>query len=122
MSSPNLALFIVVAIAPSFIIACVATLVMRRVAPRFGLVDRPNHRKVHRTPTPLGGGIAIAIAVILPFAVGSIGLLLLSDVAFDEIVPAFAKGHRAGLVSRLGGLWTVLGGASILTAVPSQAW
>lgn len=90
---------------------------MRRIAPRFGLVDQPNHRKVHITPTPLGGGVAIAVAVLLPFAVGSIFLLLVSDQAFDDLLPAFAKGHRAGLVSRLGGLWTILGGASILTAV-----
>lgn len=117
MSLPDHALFVLAAIAPSFVIAWLGTLVMRRVAPRMGLVDQPNHRKVHITPTPLGGGLAIAAAVLLPFAAGSILLLLLSDQAFDDLVPGFAIGHRAGLASSLGGLWTILGGASILTVV-----
>jgi len=117
MSLENLALFVLAAAAPSFLLAWSGTFVMRRIAPRWGLVDQPNQRKVHVVPTPLGGGVALAAAVVIPFAIGSVALLLLSDQAFDEIVPALARGHRSGLVSQLGGLWTILGGALILTAV-----
>jgi UDP-GlcNAc:undecaprenyl-phosphate GlcNAc-1-phosphate transferase len=40
-------------------------LLARRIAPRFGLVDKPGGRKAHRAPTPLGGGVAIWAAVML---------------------------------------------------------
>lgn len=40
--------------------------VMIRVAPRLGLVDRPDARKVHRTPIPRVGGVGIAIGVLVP--------------------------------------------------------
>src|SRR5687768_1073552 len=31
----------------------------RRLARRWGVLDQPSHRKVHRSPTPLLGGLAI---------------------------------------------------------------
>ncbi|NBQ33369.1 MAG: undecaprenyl/decaprenyl-phosphate alpha-N-acetylglucosaminyl 1-phosphate transferase [Proteobacteria bacterium] len=37
----------------------VGTPLARRVAHRFGVLDQPSARKVHRTPTPLLGGLAI---------------------------------------------------------------
>src|SRR5215813_9625854 len=37
----------------------------RQLARRIGLVDKPNARKVHRTPIPLMGGLAIYLAFIL---------------------------------------------------------
>jgi UDP-GlcNAc:undecaprenyl-phosphate GlcNAc-1-phosphate transferase len=49
-----------------FLAACFTTLFIlpriSRIARRVGLVDRPNERKVHRTPRPLVGGIGMAIA------------------------------------------------------------
>ncbi len=50
----------------SFGLSFVLTLIVKRVAPRFGFVDKPGHRKIHHTPKPLGGGIAIFLAVVLP--------------------------------------------------------
>lgn len=55
------------------LIACVAaiavsaglTALLIRLAPRLGLVDRPDPRKVHSTPIPRGGGLAIFAAVAL---------------------------------------------------------
>lgn len=35
------------------------TLIIKRLALRFGLVDKPNERSVHKTPIPRVGGIAI---------------------------------------------------------------
>ena len=55
--------------AVSFAIAWAVTFAMRRVAPRFDFVDNPGHRKVHRAPTPLGGGVAIYLGVSLPLLV-----------------------------------------------------
>ncbi|MFO1514104.1 MAG: MraY family glycosyltransferase [Verrucomicrobiota bacterium] len=33
---------------------------------RIGLVDDPGHRKIHRTPTPLAGGLAVLTGLMLP--------------------------------------------------------
>lgn len=42
------------------------TPIVRRLAPALGLIDLPGHRKVHVTPTPRGGGIAIFLGVLVP--------------------------------------------------------
>src|SRR6476661_1608450 len=52
--------------ATSFAISWLGTLAMRSLAPRFGFVDKPGHRKIHRQPIPLGGGVAIFWAYVLP--------------------------------------------------------
>jgi len=48
----------------------VTPLVMRQ-SRILGLLDMPGARKVHRTPIPRLGGLAIALAVIVPFAVAA---------------------------------------------------
>src|SRR5438067_647740 len=35
--------------------------VVRRLAPRWGLLDRPGGHKGHREPTPMGGGLIAAL-------------------------------------------------------------
>jgi UDP-GlcNAc:undecaprenyl-phosphate GlcNAc-1-phosphate transferase len=51
-----------------FVAACVGTALLTpvaiRVAPHFGLVDRPSPHKFHRNPTPYLGGLAVAMAVL----------------------------------------------------------
>ena len=42
----------------------------RRYAPRWGFVDRPGGHKGHRTPTPLGGGVAIWLTIVSVLAIG----------------------------------------------------
>ncbi len=53
-------------------IAFAATPIARRIAPRLGVMDQPNPRKVHAQPMPLLGGAAIVGASLLT-------LLLLRD-------------------------------------------
>lgn len=50
----------------SFALSFGFTWLIRRLAPRFNFVDKPGHRKIHDIPKPLGGGIAIFLAVALP--------------------------------------------------------
>ena len=66
------------AILPSLLIAWAAAWVVRRGAVGWGLVDQPGHRKVHTRTTPLGGGIAIWLGVVMTFAVGQLALWTLS--------------------------------------------
>ncbi len=106
--------FVAGAVVPSFIVAVVGTWAMRYWAPRWGLIDQPNQRKVHVTPIPLGGGVGIALGVVVPLLVGTIVIWLANDETFRRLMPAFAVEHRAGLISRLGSLWVLLGGALAL--------
>lgn len=49
--------------------ACILSLVLTRVCitllPRAGFVDLPDARRVHKKPTPRGGGVAIILAFFL---------------------------------------------------------
>ena len=56
----------------ALLLAFAATPVARRIAPRLGVMDLPNPRKVHARPMPLLGGAAIVMASLLT-------LLLLRD-------------------------------------------
>jgi UDP-GlcNAc:undecaprenyl-phosphate GlcNAc-1-phosphate transferase len=53
----------------AFVVALLASLILtvpiRHLAVRYGMVDRPNARKVHLKPIPLLGGIAIYLAFVL---------------------------------------------------------
>src|SRR5438128_1842958 len=66
----------------SFSLSWIATLIIKNLAPRFGFVDKPGHRKIHSNPKPLGGGIAVFLAIFLP---------LLAILAFAWVGPAPAR-------------------------------
>lgn len=54
----------------SFFGATLLTPFCRELARRLGLVDRPDgHRKLHRTPIPRVGGVAIALSYALSFSI-----------------------------------------------------
>lgn len=61
----------------SFIISFISTPIMKLIAEKTNIYDNPNIRKVHITPTPLLGGIAVYIA----FA----GAVIYNDVFSDEL-------------------------------------
>lgn len=61
---------ILILAAVSFILSWGLTFVMKRVAPRAGLVDRPGVRKIHQDPRPLGGGVAILLSIVIPLLAG----------------------------------------------------
>jgi UDP-GlcNAc:undecaprenyl-phosphate GlcNAc-1-phosphate transferase len=46
-------------LAVSLVATAILTVVVKRLALRWGLVDQPNHRSVHKNPIPRVGGIAI---------------------------------------------------------------
>jgi UDP-GlcNAc:undecaprenyl-phosphate GlcNAc-1-phosphate transferase len=53
----------------AFVASVLLTAVVRVVAFRVGLVDRPDeHRKMHIQATPLGGGVAVVLAVMAAIA------------------------------------------------------
>lgn len=58
----------------SFVFSLLLTPAVRHFAHRWGLVDHPDHsRKLHKSPIPRLGGVAVAAAYLLAF-----GALLLT--------------------------------------------
>ncbi len=49
----------------SFLVVLVATPIVNRLGKRIGLVDKPNHRKVHKRPMVRLGGVAMFIGVVI---------------------------------------------------------
>jgi UDP-GlcNAc:undecaprenyl-phosphate/decaprenyl-phosphate GlcNAc-1-phosphate transferase len=71
--------------AVSFVVSWALTWGMIHAAPKLGLVDKPGVRKIHDHPKPLGGGIAIFLALALPM----LGALALVNFGGDWIVHRF---------------------------------
>lgn len=61
----------------AFIISIALTGWFRRYALKGGLLDVPNERSSHATPTPRGGGVAIVIAVLVSLPI--LGLLQVAE-------------------------------------------
>lgn len=100
------------------VISALATALMRRFAPQWGLVDHPNARKVHVTPTPLGGGIGIWCGIVIPLAAAELLVWSLRDASSlpawlpDELVK-----HLGGVAYRSRELWAILVGGTVLSAL-----
>lgn len=108
-------LFIAGSILPSLLVALVATYVVRRNAARWGLVDLPNERKVHTTPTPRGGGLAVWLAVVGAFAALQIVVLMRESPLVIGLIPRFAQDHLSGIAAQFPKLWILLAGGTALT-------
>jgi len=59
-------LVLVASFGSAFVISLLSALLLRRAAPRWGLVDVPGGRKKHARAVPLGGGIAVLLGTCLP--------------------------------------------------------
>jgi UDP-GlcNAc:undecaprenyl-phosphate/decaprenyl-phosphate GlcNAc-1-phosphate transferase len=116
MSTSQLFIFLAGSILPSLLIALVATRLIRSYSPKLGLMDQPNaQRKVHTSPTPLGGGIGIWMGVIGTFAVGELMLVLALNLpAVANLLPDLAREHLAGVVNQSANLWILLAAGTVL--------
>src|SRR5690606_2548908 len=73
---PNVIVGLVIAVALTFASSTLLTLFVRKHALRIGMLDIPNSRSSHATPTPRGGGVAIVVATSLGMsALSAMGLL-----------------------------------------------
>src|SRR5689334_3193929 len=110
MSQDALLVFLAGSLLPSFLVALVATYFVRANAARFGLIDLPSERKVHTTPTPRGGGLAVWLGVIGTFALAQVALWYATTSSGSEsFVPEFARRHVAGAIAKSSELWILLG-------------
>jgi UDP-GlcNAc:undecaprenyl-phosphate GlcNAc-1-phosphate transferase len=114
--SANLLVFL--AAVPSFLIAIVAVPWVRRRALQWGLVARPRVDRFHKEPTPLGGGIAIWLGVVVTFAAAQLLLwLIATGVVRIEVFPQLLATHFAGLQHQSPKLWTLLAAATVMMIV-----
>jgi UDP-GlcNAc:undecaprenyl-phosphate/decaprenyl-phosphate GlcNAc-1-phosphate transferase len=99
---PHLGVFLATALA-----AYLATPVVRRLARRFGAIDRPSDRKVHPRPTPTLGGIALWLAALVGLVVAWL-IPSFRDLLKDSSEPLGAMVAGTGIVA-LGALDDVRG-------------
>jgi UDP-GlcNAc:undecaprenyl-phosphate GlcNAc-1-phosphate transferase len=77
----------------AFVISLGLTPVVRMLATRFGVMDAPTAgRKVHDTPTPLMGGVAIFLAFtgVLLVALGFTDTLIAGEIALNHYIGVIA--------------------------------
>ncbi len=100
----------------SFAVSWLATSLMRRLAPRFGLVDRPmSGHKSHETPTPLGGGVGIWLGVVLPVAAVCLLVFWLNRLPTLPVwLPDQLAVHLDGIPFRATQLWSLIAGGTLL--------
>lgn len=97
-------------------VSCMAAAAMRRIAPIWGLIDHPNvSRKVHTSPIPLGGGIAIWLGIVLPLATSHAIVWWLQSSGFvPKWLPADVAIHLSGVSARTRELWAIIGGGTVI--------
>jgi UDP-GlcNAc:undecaprenyl-phosphate GlcNAc-1-phosphate transferase len=108
----------VILLAVALVLSSGFTLLIRRIAPRFDFLDRPDKRKTHGRPVPYGGGIAIFLAVTVPLAGAAAAVLYaqscgrpwwLPEAMYDPI-----RVHLPGAVEKLPQLAAVLAGGLVI--------
>ena len=88
--------FFTAAFAGALVTSLLSLPLWRQWCLRTRLVDDPGHRKIHHTPIPLAGGLAVLTGILLPLMVGA--LLLKLDIVKVTAANAIVHGlDRRGL-------------------------
>ena len=110
----------------SFVVSLVVLVVLEGgLAARLGLIDRPGGaKKTHARPTPLGGGLAIWLGVLVPVALGYVAARVLAAGHGPAWVPAFVRAQAPLVVERARELAALLAGATAIVAlgVADDCW
>ncbi len=118
-----------VCLAVPLALSVLATSVVRRRAARWGLVDRPGGHKQHEQPIPLGGGVAIFLALVLPLAGVLVATWVFRAVGTPGWLPASVAAHLGGVASKTPVAAAIIVGALVLHVMglvddvrPLSAW
>ena len=82
-----------------------------------GLVDRPEGRKDHATPTPLGGGVAIYVGFWIPVWLGAAGAALVANGWQPSWLPERMQELAAGVAHVRIRLIAIFVGTTIIAAI-----
>lgn len=93
------------ALAGGFFTTLAAVPVWRAWCRRAGWVDDPGHRKIHHTPVPLAGGLAVFTGMVVPLVLGALAL----KAGWLDLPTSSAFGH--GYARRAPQLLVLLAGA-----------
>lgn len=101
----------------AFWISFLVCMLIRRIAPSLGLLDRPGERKIHSVPIPVGGGFGIWCGVLIPIAglvTGSLLMIRGTPIPFFGDFSSHAEGilhssDRLGILLSIGTVLFLLG-------------
>lgn len=96
----------------SFAVSFLVCALVRSVASKVGLLDRPGTRKIHSSPIPLGGGIGIWSGVVIPLL--SVFLVASTVNQSCDFLPESFTFHAGGIIESGCRLAIILSLASIL--------
>ncbi len=111
-------IFVLACFLTAFVISAGATALMRVIAPHVGLIDKPAARKVHSTPTPLGGGVGIVCGFVVTMSLAHLAVWLLAkDPTLPRWMPTSLQPHLAGVLERAPQLWQLISAGVLLAAM-----
>ncbi|MBX3439123.1 MAG: undecaprenyl/decaprenyl-phosphate alpha-N-acetylglucosaminyl 1-phosphate transferase [Planctomycetaceae bacterium] len=113
--------FLVACAVPAFLISFGATAAMKRLAPRWGLIDQPAGIKQHSThtrATPLGGGLAIYLGFVVPVVAAQFAALwTASHPELLSWMPSGFAAHLEGVQTRSSAMWAILAAGTLLVVM-----
>lgn len=110
--------FLAACLIPSFVVSCSMTAFMRWFSPRIGLIDQPAARKVHTTPTPLGGGLGIVAGFLVTTISAYVAVWWLQrQPTLPTWFPEELAPHLPGVLSRAGDLWKLVGAGLVIATM-----
>lgn len=107
-----------ITLVPAALLCALSLYPVRRFAGRLGLVDLPGGHSTHAEITPLGGGIGIWFGIVTTFAVGTIAVWWATESPdLQARLPGQIVPYLAGVWTRVGQIWGLLGCGTILFAI-----
>jgi len=97
-------------------ISFVGTWFVRRWSTRSEFVDLPGGHKAHAAPIALGGGLAIALAVMAPMIVAVIAARVWMHDA-PAWLPESVRIHLGGIVAKAPLAWAIIASVAVMCAV-----
>ena len=110
--------FFLACVVPPLVVSFLTTAAMRKLAPKWGLIDQPAARKVHSTPTPLGGGLGIYVGYVVTLAGAHVALIWLTrQPEPPSWLPRDINIYLPGALAQIGRMWGIAAGGGILVAM-----
>ena len=81
----------------AFTITFALTPLVKRLAPRLGLVDEPNPRRINKVPMPTGGGLAVFAGFVVAALLADIPHILPTILAAAVVTFVGVVDDRVGL-------------------------